>query len=132
MIKALKNFGSSKSLIVFAGIALALLLRFSLREFQSGDFLVFTERWYQIVKGHGFGVFRHGFYDYTPAYLYALFLASRALPWISAVFATKVPSIVADFVCAWYAYRIIRLHCGASLRPLLAALAVLFAPTVVI
>ena len=132
MIKALKNFGGSKSLIVFAGIALALLLRFSLREFQSGDFLVFTERWYQIVKGHGFGVFRHGFYDYTPAYLYALFLTSRALPWISAVFATKVPSIVADFVCAWYVYRIIRLHCGASLRPLLAALAVLFAPTVVI
>jgi Gpi18-like mannosyltransferase len=120
------------AVIAFIGIVAALMLRFSLRGFQSGDFLFSTERWYQIVRGHGFSVFRHAFYDYTPPYLYALFLTSRILPSLSPVVATKIPSILADFVCAWYVYRIVRLKYRSGSMPTLAALAVLFAPTVVI
>lgn len=122
---------NSNFVIAFIGVALAVLLRCSFLEFQSDDFRLFTERWYDTVRGNGFDVFRYRFYDYTPAYLYALFLISRVLPSISSVFATKIPSLVADFVCAWYVYRIVRLKYQSGPAPILAALAVLFAPTVV-
>jgi len=122
---------SRTSVVAFIGLALALFLRFSLSKFESDDFVLYTERWYQVVQGHGFNIFRYGFYDYTPPYLYALFLTSRMLPWISPVVATKIPSLVADFICAWYAYRIVRLKHRSGPVPTFAALAVLFAPTVV-
>jgi Gpi18-like mannosyltransferase len=132
MIRPTKGFHVSRtSVVAFIGLALALFLRLSLCRFQSDDFLLYTERWYQVVQGHGFSIFRYGFYDYTPPYLYALFLTSRVLPWISPVVATKIPSIVADFICAWYAYRIVRLKYRSGPVPTFAALAILFAPTVV-
>jgi Gpi18-like mannosyltransferase len=51
---------------------------------------------------------------------------------LSAIVAIKLPSIIADFVCAWYAYRIVQLKYSLTPAPVLAALAVLFAPTAVI
>jgi len=133
MTKPVKTFRvSGISVIAFIGIACAALLRFSLREFRSGDFLFFVGHWYEIVGTNGFGVIRTAFYDYTPPYIYALYLLSRALPRLSPVFATKLPSIAADFICAWYASRIVRLNYKVGPVPIFAAFAVLFAPTVVI
>jgi Gpi18-like mannosyltransferase len=132
-IRHIKGFrASSIFVIAVIGVFLAAMLRFSLREFQSGDFLFFTERWYQTLRGHGFDVFRTAFYDYAPPYLYALFVISWAMPGVDPVVATKLPSIAADFVCAWYVYRIVRLKYQTGPVPTLASLVVLFAPTVII
>src|ERR1700730_18839620 len=132
MIKSIKRFRvSSSSITAFLGIALALLLRLSLRDFQGGDFSAFA-RWYEVVRTHGFGVMRTAFHDSSPPYLYLLFLISRVLPHLSTVLAVKLPSMIADFVCAWYVYRIVRLKYELGPVPVFAALVVLFAPTVVI
>jgi len=132
MIKQIKSFRiNSTSVIAIIGIVLAAMLRFSLREFQSDDFHIFVHGWYQTIKANGFGIFRTAFYDYTPPYLYILFLTSRALPWLSDAVATKIPSTVADFICAWYGWRIVRLKYQSGPAPIFAALTLLFAPTVV-
>jgi Gpi18-like mannosyltransferase len=132
MIKRIKSFRvTSISVIAVIGVFLAGMLRFSLREFQSDDFHIFVHGWYQTIKANGFGIFRAAFYDYTPPYLYALFVISRAMPRISPVVAIKIPSIAADFVCAWYAWRVVRLKYQSGPAPIFAALALLFAPTVV-
>ena len=46
--------------------------------------------------------------------------------------ATKLPSLIADFVSAWLAFRIVRLKYRGSALPLFAGLAILFSPTVIL
>jgi Gpi18-like mannosyltransferase len=125
---------SVMALIAIVMIVLAALLRLSVRAFESGDFIYATGRWYAILQQQGWSAFAVDFYNhYPPAYPYTLYLISRVFPWMTAVLATKLPSLIADFVCAWYAYRMVRLRYGeGSPAPGFAALAILFAPTVVV
>jgi Gpi18-like mannosyltransferase len=132
IIRHAKSFRLTKiSVITGIGIVIAAALRLSLQEFQSDDYRIFVQGWYQTIKGHGFGIFRSAFYDYSPPYPYILFVLSRVLPRISPVVAIKIPSIVADFVCAWYVWRVVRIKFPSGPAPMFAALALLFAPTVV-
>jgi Gpi18-like mannosyltransferase len=119
--------------IVMAGITLAMLLRYCLLTFESRDFIIFTGVWYDTIKAQGFHALGSGFANYTPFYLYCLYLVSVVLPQISSVVATKLPSIAGDVVCAWYVYRLVGLkYRGDSPWPFFAFLAVVFSPTVVL
>jgi Gpi18-like mannosyltransferase len=109
-----------------------LLLRVSLLEFKSIDYFNYTKVWYGVLKTSGFSAFGGDFSNYDLPYLYLLYLVARFLPDIPGLVATKIPSIVADFATAWIVYRIVRLKYAASPFPLFAALAVLFAPTIVL
>ncbi len=61
-----------------------------------------------------------------------LYAVVRFFPDLPGVIATKLPAMIADFVIAWFALRIVRLKHPDSPFPVFAALAVLFAPTVVL
>jgi Gpi18-like mannosyltransferase len=118
------------------GIALALLLRYSLKGYISGDFISFFGRWYAAIQAQGLAATGSDVANYTPPYLYLLYLVNVLLPRVSALTATKIPGILFDFVCAWFVSRMV--HMRYAVRPdgktiaILAFFAVLFAPTVVL
>lgn len=113
------------------GIILAAFLRFSLREFESGDFKSFLEPWYDFINQHGgFGALKYEFSNYTPLYLYLMVIASYLFSGFSKVFAIKLISMVFDFICASFIYKIVRLKYPVGTTPVFAYLATLFAPTV--
>lgn len=117
--------------IVLLGGLLALLIRYALRTFVTEDYLHFTSLWYAMLRDQGWAAFRSEFSDYAPAYLYLLFLAQRLLPGISALTVIKLPSVLFDFACAWFVYRIVKARRGGAL-PLAAFFTVLFSPTVIL
>ena len=118
--------------ILTAGIILALLLRYLLRTFESGDYTYYFRTWYTKIQQEGFHSLGEAFSDYPPLYLSILYVLSVVFPKISAWTVIKLPSIACDLVCAWYVYRIVRLKYGHGVAAGLSSLAVLFAPTVVL
>lgn len=120
-------------IILLSGIFLALLLRFSLKNFQSIDFRDFLEPWYNFIIQHGgFSALKYDFSNYTPPYLYLLVIDSYLFSGLSKVFAIKLISIFFDFVCAFFTYKIVRLKYPIGKKPILAFLAVLFAPSILL
>jgi Gpi18-like mannosyltransferase len=119
-------------LIVFVGILLALSLRYSLRSFASQDYSYYNKVWYQTIKELGFSALGQSFSNYTPLFLYLLYIVSKVLPNVATVTAVKLPSIFCDFICAWFVYRIVRLKYEKGPIPIFALLAILFAPTVIL
>lgn len=119
-------------IIVLTGILLALFLRYSLRTFESQDFLNFYVWWYSAIKDQGFAALGQDFSNYTPLGLYLLYGVSILLPKVAIVTAVKLPSIACDFISAWYVYRIVRLKYEKGPVPIFAFLAILFAPTVIL
>jgi Gpi18-like mannosyltransferase len=118
--------------IVLMGIMLALFLRYTLRTFESQDYLNFHRHWYTIIKDQGFKALGKGFSNYTPLWLYLLYGVSVFLPKVATVTAAKLPSIACDFICAWYIFRVVRLKYKQGPVPIFAFLAILFTPTVIL
>jgi len=119
-------------IILIIGIALAIAIRYSLLNFQSIDYTVYTRHWYAFIKSHGFSAFGQNFSNYNPPYLYLLYIIIRFFPNLSALTVTKLPSIVADFVCAGLAYKIVSIKYPESPISMFAIFAILFAPTIVL
>ncbi len=114
-------------------MSLALFLRFSLRDFESGDFRTFTGPWYDFIQNNGgFGALKYDFANYTPLYLYLLALVATLFSSIPKVFAIKLISIPFDFICAFFVHRIVRLKYQSGSAPLFAFFAILLAPTAVL
>ena len=131
-MRALKRWNYLDVVILIMGLALALGLRVSLLSFKSSDYFAYTRGWYNTLRQEGFSAFGKNFANYNLPYLYLLYAIARFLPDLPGWVAAKIPSMVADFVSAWFAFRIVRLKYSVSPFPLLAALGVLFAPTVVL
>jgi Gpi18-like mannosyltransferase len=131
-MKYINKINYADVLITLTGIILAIAVRYSLVDFKSVDYFNYTRDWYNTIKSEGFSAFSQNFSNYNPPYLYLLYLIARILPDSSVVFATKLPSMIADFISAIFAYQIVRFKYINSPIPLLAAFAVLFSPTVVI
>jgi Gpi18-like mannosyltransferase len=96
----------------------------------NSDFSYYTNHWYAAVQQLGMKATGTDVSNYTPPYLYLLYLVSIALPSLPAVIAIKVPSVVFDFFCAGFVYRIVRLKYADRRAAMLAFLTVLMAPTV--
>jgi Gpi18-like mannosyltransferase len=119
-------------LFVFGlSVVFAAFVRYSFRDFVTSDFDHYTSLWYAAVKSQGFAAAGTAVSNYTPPYLYLLYLTSIAFPNLNPVMAVKIPSVVFDFACAWFVYRIVRLKYPSGRLPIFAAIAVLLAPTVV-
>jgi Gpi18-like mannosyltransferase len=118
-------------LILTLGGALALLLRFSLRDFESGDIRGFTGPWYDALQaGGGFRALKDLSSNYSPAYLYLLIVVSLVPGDLPTLYAIKLISVIFDFICAGFVYKLVRLKYPDGAKPLFAFFAVLFAPTV--
>lgn len=124
--------GLSDAAIALFGIGLALVLRLTLLDYKSVDYFNYTKVWYNTLRDGGFSAFSQSFSNYNLPYLYLLYLLARFLPDIPGLVATKIPSIAADFVIAYFAFRLVRLSKDSNTLPFLAALGCLFAPTVVL
>ncbi len=107
---------------------LAVWLRISLLDFKSGDYLAFTKLWFTAIQTQGIDALKSDFSNYTPSYLYLLYIMARFFPGLTKVVAIKIPSVLADFVCAGFIYRIVQIKNPKV--ALFAYAAVLFAPTV--
>ena len=109
------------------GCALALRLRFV--PFVSEDFIYFLGPWSDHIRRRGLMILGSEFSDYQPAYLYLLALTNM-LP-IPTLWSVKAIPIAADFVLAWFVFRVVRLGIPTGDRAVAAGLAALFVPTVV-
>ncbi len=132
LMKILRSQRFVDAILLTIGLTLAISLRFAVRSHASEDFFEATNVWYSALKEDGFAATATDVSDYTPTYMYILYLVSLVLPSVSAVTAIKIPSIVFDFVCAWFVYRLVGLKYRDGPIPIFSLFAVLFAPTVVL
>ncbi len=118
--------------ILVIGIALAIFIRIPLLDFKSSDFFNSLKPWYVTIRSMGFSVFGTNFTTYNPPYLYELYLIARFFPDTSNLLAVKIPSLIGDFICAYYVYKVVQLKYSSQSFPMFAALIFLFTPTVVL
>jgi Gpi18-like mannosyltransferase len=118
--------------IFFAvGIALAMLVRFALFDFEGNDYRFFMGPWYDFIANHGvFSAFGRRFSDYSPPYLYLLAVATL-LP-LKKLYAIKLVSVVFDFVLATGVALTVRERYRERFLPTCAFFITLFAPTVLL
>jgi Gpi18-like mannosyltransferase len=120
------DYAAAALVVVFAAY-----VRYMFRNFITSDFNEYTSIWYAAVQEHGFAAAGTPVSNYTPPYLYLLYLTSVAFPHLPAVMAVKIPSIAFDLVCAGLVFLIVRMRYRTGLLPVWAALTVVMAPTVI-
>jgi len=108
----------------------ALVLRLSLVPFVAEDFTYFFGPWSEHLRRHGLRALGTRFSDYQPVYLYLL-AVTNLLP-IPAIWSVKIIPIAADFLLAWYVFRVVHLRFPVGVRALVAGAGVLYVPTVVL
>jgi len=128
----LDRFDRQHLALLIAGTALALLLRISLLDFKSNDFLDDGRAWYYQIQVLGFRAFGHDLSNANLPYLYLLYLIARFIPHLPNLTAVKLPALVADFVCATFVYQIVRFRRESRSEALLAYMALLLAPAIVL
>jgi Gpi18-like mannosyltransferase len=129
--KIYSKLSESDDLVLWSiGLALAVALRFTLFQFQSGDYVSHLGNWYDYIQTHdGFRALRDNFSNYTPPYLYLMWLATK-LP-VQKLYAIKLIAIPFDFLLAFIVLLITRLRYQNKTIEMLAFFAVVFAPTVI-
>lgn len=115
-------------IFIAACITLALLLRLALFSYETFDYTNFLGPWYDHLQRNGFKGLGTGFSDYTPPYLYLLWLAT-CLPFPK-LYAIKLIGLLFDFALAFVVLLLVRLKYDRRPVWLAAFAAVLFAPTV--
>jgi Gpi18-like mannosyltransferase len=118
--------------IVLAGILLAIMIRYPLLPFFSHDYYYKIRVWINAIRYWGFWGFKNNFSTYNPPYLYLLYLIVRFFPDTSNVMVAKTPSLITDFICAYFVYLIVKIKYPNKPYPIFAAFAFLFLPTVVL
>jgi Gpi18-like mannosyltransferase len=126
-----QKFGLENYAFLIIATLLALSIRISLLRFRSVDFQAYKV-WYDVIQRKGIRVFADSFSDYNPPYLYLLYLIARFLPAVDEVIAVKIPSLITDFVCAGFIYKLVKLKSQNIDLALLAYLATLLSPTVIL
>jgi Gpi18-like mannosyltransferase len=112
-------------------LLLAIVLRISLYNVITSDYLAFVSQWYDHIKSSGgFAAFKDNFYNYNPPYLYLIALATYTP--IPKLIALKSISVIFDLVLAIFTYLIISLKYRRSYAAFIGALVLLFAPTIFI
>ncbi|MGM9592410.1 MAG: conjugal transfer protein TraL [Oscillospiraceae bacterium] len=115
----------------FAFTALALVIRASLLDYQSDDYLTFLAPWTQFFRDNGgFAALRYSLGNYNPPYMY--FLALFSYFDISELYLIKLLSVMFDVLLAWACMKLLGLYTGSRAKLLGVFLAVLYLPTVVI
>ena len=120
----------------FSGIFLLFLLGLALRGLSlpaiSADMQWAYIPWYEILKTRGLQAIGTNFSDYSPPYLYFLWLVTLIFNHLPDVFAIKSITILADVVNTFLVYRIVRIKFHSGWTPLLASAVFWTLPTVMI
>ena len=122
-------------LIFVVGVLAALVLRYVLLPIESTDYDYLLSKWHTFIVENGyFAALRHDFTDYNVPYLYLLTAMAALLSGMHSLVAVKATSIPFDFALAYFVYKCVELKYrdSKSVVPILAGLATLFAPTVVL
>ena len=115
----------------FAFTALALVLRASLLDFKSDDYLTFLAPWTQFFRDNGgFAALRYSLGNYNPPYMY--FLALFSYFDMSELYLIKLLSVLFDVLLAWACMKLLGLYTDSKAKLLGVFCAVLYLPTVVI
>ena len=109
-------------------IASGIGLRLALFPHETSDYYGFLSPWYDHLRQHGFAGFKVRFSDYTPPYLYLLWLVSLLA--VPKLYAIKAISLVFDFGLAFVVLSLIRLKYDRRSIWFAAFATVLFAPTI--
>ncbi len=109
--------------IVFRGLAIPAV---------SADMQWFLIPWFDFLKVHGIQGLGVSFSNYTPPYLYLLWLATLTSNYLSNVESIKIISIFADVVNTVLVYRIVRLKYPTGSKPLLASALFWVMPTIML
>src|SRR5215212_3456498 len=126
-----RSFNPGVLVVLGLGIFVSIIVRLSLFDFQSGDYVIFLSRWYDfIVSNGGFSALGYEFSNYSPLYLYLMTLATY-LP-LPKLYAIKLVSISFDFLLALFVLLIVRLKYENRLAWMFSYFVALFAPTVVV
>jgi Gpi18-like mannosyltransferase len=122
--------------LVMAGVLLAGLIRYILRTYQSADFIKFNNVWYELIATNGFHsvglTYANDKFNYTPTYLYFLYIVTLLFPKLSNVTAVKLVPAITDFASAWFVFKIVQLKFKQGPIPYFAAFVFLFAPTILL
>ncbi|MFI0446883.1 hypothetical protein [Actinomadura sp. 6N118] len=109
--------------------ALAVAVRVVMFDHESFDYKGFVKSWYDFISAHGgFSALKYDFANYNVPYLY-LIAGLTYLP-VPALAGIKIISVVFDLALAYFVYRVVALRHPGRWSPQLAALIVLFLPTV--
>jgi Gpi18-like mannosyltransferase len=125
----------AKHSLTAAGIALILIgtgARLAGIWFLSHDMRVFLMPWYSQLAVHGFAALQTDFSNYTPPYLYLLWLATLTRGAIQQIIAIKLPSLLFDAGNAFWVYKILRVKYRAGAIPFLGAAVFFCLPTIVL
>jgi len=118
------------------GIAVVSVLAFALRASMvhaTNDDAQTQARWLQFIVHHGgLDSLKFEFSNYTPLYSYLLLVGDWFRFGASDLVVVKWGAMAADFVCAAYVYRIVRLRYPVGPLPLIAYALLLLTPTVAI
>lgn len=124
-------FKNKNRLIIFFLIIFSIILRLSLFNFESGDYLLSLNPWVNIIKNNGyFYSLKDQFSNYNPPYLYILVLLSY-LP-ISSLYSIKLVSIIFDYILAFFVMLLVKEKYKNNLIYWSSFIAVLFTPTVIL
>jgi Gpi18-like mannosyltransferase len=109
----LPSFLSVENLLFLCIFAVIVTIKFSFFPFVSGDYSGFLKNWIRVINeaqaktgGLGFEVFSTAFFDYTPAYVYllwvgTLFKSVSGLVWIKSI------SFVFEILLSYFAAKIV-------------------------
>ena len=100
--KSIKIFSKEYNLLdvlaFFALIIVGVLARVVLFSYVSDDYTLYLERWISVLRNEGFKSLSVGWYNYTPIYMYVLWIISK-LP-VYDLYAIKVFSMIFDLFLA--------------------------------
>jgi Gpi18-like mannosyltransferase len=113
-------------------IYIGLGIRIAGLKFISLDIRFFLLDWYNQLATKGFAALRDSFSNYTPPYLYLLFLATKTAGFLPKVTAIKLISICFDVLNAFLVYKILKIRFPQGTMPVLGASAFLLLPTVIL
>jgi len=127
-----KRWWRTDTAVLIVGLVLAVIIRIPLLNFKSLDYYASLQPWYNTIKHQGFSAFATNFSTYNPPYLYFLYVIARYFPDTPSVIAVKIPSLFADFLLAYFVYRIVQIKYPDGSISLIAGLITLFAPTIIL
>jgi Gpi18-like mannosyltransferase len=108
----------------------AVMIRCHYLGFETKDYTEGFSLWYDRIQAQGLKSLREGFSNYSTSYLFLLYIATL-LPFVKIV-SIKSMTILFDLMTASVMYRMVKVRYPDGSMSLWAALAVLWAPTVVV